>query len=324
MTRRAVRTPADMGALPPVRRLRHRCATQLIGMWLTTLTFVNGCAPTRPMPAPVPTPAPASSPIPVPEKPVPIDPLAEPWVVGVPRSPITHEITVTAAVRAAATTPALASATADTLRTLLSVRWDSTSRATARSGAVLDYRIDRNASGRARANTVPEGLALPVALSASLDVEHGVVRITAPDESGCGADAAVAQTVREVLVGAPRRLVRGASWRDSLRATVCRDSIPLTLVSIRSYVVEDARVEGGRVVVMIRRRSSSTFSGMGTQFGEPVTITGEGQGELLFGLGLDDGQMVDGNGLSTLTLSLTGRRKSQVVTQNARVEIRRR
>jgi len=45
---------------------------------------------------------------------------------------------------------------------------------------------------------------------------------------------------------------------------------------------------------------------------------------LLFGLRLDDGQMVDGNGLATLTLSLTGRRKSQAVTQNARLEIRRR
>ncbi|MFN5153023.1 MAG: hypothetical protein ACK5ED_01375, partial [Gemmatimonadota bacterium] len=71
------------------------------------------------------------------------------------------------------------------------------------------------------------------------------------------------------------------------------------------------------------RRSTTTLSGTGSQFGEPVTITGEGQGELLFGLRLDDGQMTDGNGVSTLTLSLTGRRKSQVVTQNARLEIRR-
>jgi len=82
-------------------------------------------------------------------------------------------------------------------------------------------------------------------------------------------------------------------------------------------------VQDGRVVVVLRRRSTTTLSGTGSQFGEPVTITGEGQGELLFGLRLDDGQMTDGNGVSTLTLSLTGRRKSQVVTQNARLEIRR-
>ena len=226
-----------MGALPPVRRLRTgwrpRALARVLAAALALTTggaVVTACAPARP----TPTPVPVSAPIPVPEKPVPVDPLAEPWLVGVPTSPVTHEIVVTTAVRAAATSDALANTSADSLRTTLSVRWDSTS-----------------------------------------------------------------------------------------RTTVCRDSIPLTLTSTRRYVVEDARVQDGRVVVVLRRRSTTTLSGTGSQFGEPVTITGEGQGELLFGLRLDDGQMTDGNGVSTLTLSLTGRRKSQVVTQNARLEIRR-
>ncbi|MFN5154557.1 MAG: hypothetical protein ACK5ED_09285, partial [Gemmatimonadota bacterium] len=76
---------------------------------------VTACAPARP----TPTPVPVSAPIPVPEKPVPVDPLAEPWLVGVPTSPVTHEIVVTTAVRAAATSDALANTSADSLRTTL-------------------------------------------------------------------------------------------------------------------------------------------------------------------------------------------------------------
>ncbi len=268
-----------------------------------------------------------SAPIPVPEKPVPVDPLAEPWLVGVPTSPVTHEIVVTTAVRAAATSDALANTSADSLRTTLSVRWDSTSRTTTRTGSLTSYRIaavvPASTPVGAPPTATPPWLTTPLAIVAALDADRQMVRVTTPRESSCGVEAAAAQVAREVLLAPPSRLARGVSWVDSLRTTVCRDSIPLTLTSARRYVVEDARVQDGRVVVVLRRRSTTTLSGTGSQFGEPVTITGEGQGELLFGLRLDDGQMTDGNGVSTLTLSLTGRRKSQVVTQNARLEIRR-
>lgn len=319
-----------MGALPPVRRLRTgwrpRALARVLAAALALTTggaVVTACAPARP----TPTPVPVSAPIPVPEKPVPVDPLAEPWLVGVPTSPVTHEIVVTTAVRAAATSDALANTSADSLRTTLSVRWDSTSRTTTRTGSLASYRIGAVVPAStpvgAPPTATPPWLTTPLAIVAALDADRQMVRVTTPRESSCGVEAAAAQVAREVLLAPPSRLARGVSWVDSLRTTVCRDSIPLTLTSARRYVVEDARVQDGRVVVVLRRRSTTTLSGTGSQFGEPVTITGEGQGELLFGLRLDDGQMTDGNGVSTLTLSLTGRRKAQVVTQNARLEIRR-
>lgn len=326
MTRRAVRTPRSLGALPPVRRsspgrpLRAR-ALSLSTILCTALLLATGCAPSRPAPAPAPEPAPVSAPIPLPEKPVPVDPLAEPWVVGAPTAPVTQELVVTTVVRAAASAATLATAHSDSSRTALTVRWDGTEDMTRRSGAITAYRV--GPAALASATTVPAGLTLPVALSAALDAGRGAVHVTSPDDARCAADAAAAQLAREVLVAPPSPLARGLTWADSLRTTVCRDSIPLALTSIRRYVVEDARVQEGRAVVVIRRRSSITLSGAGTQFGEAVTITGEGTGELLFGLRLDDGQMTDGNGISTLTLTLVGRRKSQVVTQGARLEIRR-
>ncbi|MEN9790794.1 MAG: hypothetical protein RLZZ63_452 [Gemmatimonadota bacterium] len=326
-----------MGALPPVRRLRtwwcaRAAARALAAALATALTtggaFVTACAPIRPTPTPAPSPVAVNAPIPVPEKPVPVDPLAEPWIVGVPTTTVTHEIAVTTEVRAAATTAALATGRPDSLHTTLLVRWDSSGRATARAGSLTSYRVSAAVPAGAPSGPVsgapPAWLTMPLAIVAALEADRQMVRVTTPRESSCGVDAAAAQMAREVLLAPPSRLARGVSWVDSLRTTVCRDSIPLTLTSTRRYVVEDARVQDGRAVVVIRRRSTTTLSGAGTQFGEPVTITGEGQGELLFGLRLDDGQMTDGNGVSTLTLSLTGRRKSQVVTQNARLEIRRR
>lgn len=322
MTRRAVRTPRPLGALPPVRRSSPSWRAPRLARALLTVLLAAACAPSRPAPVPAPEPSPVGAPIPVPEKPVPIDPLAEPWVVGTPVSPVTHELVVTTTVRAAADAAALVSARADSSRTTLTVRWDSAGRASVRSGAVLSFRVGAAAPSGGGVMAVPVGLTLPLSLAAVIDAEGGAVRITEPRESGCGSAAAVAQMVREVLVAPPRRLTRGLTWADSLRTTVCRDSIPLALTSIRHYVVEDARVQEGRAVVVIRRRSSTTLSGTGTQFGEAVTITGAGEGELLFGLRLDDGQMTEGNGVSSLTLTLVGRRKSQVVTQSARLEIR--
>ncbi|MFM8602768.1 MAG: hypothetical protein ACKOC2_01575 [Gemmatimonadota bacterium] len=310
--------------MPPVRRSRLGWRDRVWSLSLATAVssaaFVTACAPARPMPISSPAPIAVGAPIPVPEKPVPVDPLAEPWLVGVPTASIAHELVVTTAVRAAETADALTSARADSSRTIMTVRWDSVGLTSARSGAVLSVQVGiptpDGPSG------VPVGLSLPVPLALAFDAARASVRITAPGVSGCGVDAAVAQMAREVLLAPPSRLVRGTSWIDSLRTTICRDSIPLTLTSTRRYVVEDARIHDGRAVAVIRRRSTTTLSGTGSQFGEPVTITGEGQGELLFGLRLDDGQMTHGNGVSTLTLSLTGRRKSQVVTQNARLEIR--
>ena len=326
MTRRAVRTPRPLGALPPVRRSSPGwrapvVARALLTTLLTTL-LAAACAPSRSAPTPGPEPAPVGAPIPDPEKPVPIDPLAEPWLVGTPVLPVTHELVLTTAVRAAADAAALTAARADSSRTTLTVRWDSAGRASVRSGAVLSFRVGAAAPSGGGVMAVPVGLTLPLSLAAVVDAEGGAVRITEPRESGCGSAAAVAQMVREVLVAPPRRLTRGLTWADSLRTTICRDSIPLALTSIRHYVVEDARVQEGRAIVVIRRRSSTTLSGTGTQFGEAVTISGEGEGELLFGLRLDDGQMTEGNGVSSLTLTLVGRRKTQVVAQSARLEIK--
>jgi hypothetical protein len=301
-----------MGALPPV-----------VACGLLWMLFAMACTPSRPAPTADPAPTTVGAPIPVPEKPVPIDPLAEPWLVGVSRATITHQIEVTTAVRAAAAVAALPAAPVDSLRTILSVRWDTAGAVGRRTGLVTSYALGALSPNRVPTMAAPAELALPIAVTAEVDVDRHTVRIVSPPAASCAADAAVAQAVREVLLAPPERLRRGASWTDSLRTTVCRDSIPLLLTSAHRYVVEDARVQDGRAVVVIRRRSTVVMSGSGRQFGEPVTILGEGQGELLFGLRLDDGQMTDGNGVSSLTLTLTGRRKSQVVVQHARLEIRR-
>ncbi|MFM8910592.1 MAG: hypothetical protein ACKOH8_08485, partial [Gemmatimonadota bacterium] len=96
-----------MGALPPDRRSRLGWRDRVWSLSLATAVssaaFVTACAPARPMPISSPAPIAVGAPIPVPEKPVPVDPLAEPWLVGVPTASIAHELVVTTAVRAAET-----------------------------------------------------------------------------------------------------------------------------------------------------------------------------------------------------------------------------
>ena len=63
------------------------------------------------------------------------------------------------------------------------------------------------------------------------------------------------------------------------------------------------------------------IDGAGTQYGEPVTITGASNGATMFEVALADGAVVFASGDSELRMTFTGRRKRQDVLQHSRISI---
>jgi len=116
----------------------------------------------------------------------------------------------------------------------------------------------------------------------------------------------------------------GQEWSDSAAYVVCRDSIPLQTTVTRRFRVTGAMTRDGAVMVTIERRTGTTITGDGLQFGEPVHIEGAGTGALMLEVALDGGRVVFGSGESELRLTLTGRRRTQELTQRSRIAIRER
>jgi hypothetical protein len=88
--------------------------------------------------------------------------------------------------------------------------------------------------------------------------------------------------------------------------------------------VTGALTRDSTVMVTIERRTTTSITGDGTQFGEPVRIEGTGHGALMLEVALDGGRVVFGSGESELHLTLTGRRRTQELTQRSRIAIRER
>jgi hypothetical protein len=166
----------------------------------------------------------------------------------------------------------------------------------------------------------PAGMLVPVPFSATRS-EAGGAELSAPDLSSCAATAALVAPLREALIFPPRRLTPGLVWSDSSIVTVCRDSIPLTVATQRQYRVLSAQVEGSEVVVLLQRDTRLQMEGRGTQFGEPIEISAEGEGSMSLVLRLAGAYLLRANGEQELRMTMRGRRRTQELRQRSRIEI---
>lgn len=172
-------------------------------------------------------------------------------------------------------------------------------------------------------NAPMNGVQYPVALTFSARTPEGPWVRTAPGESDCSVESAIAAIGREVVIPVPARIRRDAIWHDSSSITACRDSIPLEVTSVRRYRVLEAVAVGNDVQLLIERTTTTSLRGIGRQLGEPITITGRGSGTMRFTLARADGFIVTGEGEQTLDLRLEGRRRTQEVRQTTRLRVRR-
>jgi hypothetical protein len=166
----------------------------------------------------------------------------------------------------------------------------------------------------------PAGVLMPLPFSATRGVAGGA-DLSAPDLASCAATAALVAPLREALIFPPKRLTPGLLWTDSSTVSVCRDSIPLTVATQRQYRVMSAQAEGSDVVVLLERRTRVQMQGSGTQFGEPIEISAEGEGSMSLVLRLAGAYVLRANGEQELRMTMRGRRRTQELRQRSRIEI---
>lgn len=288
-------------------RMRARRAARVVVGVAAAIALAAACAPASAPAVERPRPETAAPPAP--------DPLAAPWLVEPARGAVTQSLRAEASLTSRVDT----TTRLDTVRSELRVEWtritgDGASRL---SGLLTDFRVSVDTAPP----VPPAGLSLPIPVVALDGVGAIAPRVSRPDPAGCGPDAAAAAGLRELLVTLPRRLEPGTTWSDSARYTVCRDSIPLAVETVRTFRALSAERRADGVVVMLERTSRVTMRGEGTQFGEAIAIEATGDGRARLVVQLAGGQVIEGDGESELRMTMRGRRRSQELTQRTRITI---
>ena len=275
---------------------------------LLGLATLVGCAPLRPSSG-------ARDAIASPERGP--DPFGAPWVVrdgGMRRSQLVE-------VRALLTSQVDSFVRVDTLRSLLEFAWGDVPETDPPriAGLVSDARVGLGGDSLA----TPRGLTLPYSFTSEIRAPTAQPTFLVPDAAACNsAAAALVHGVRETWLSLPDTLWPGRSWRDSTNYPTCRDGVALTLEVVREFTPTGARLRDGQLVVLLTRRTRSTVRGEGTQFGEPISITGEGEGEMTLEVALVAGAIMVAEGTSELRLEMRGRRRVQHLVQESRILIR--
>lgn len=243
-----------------------------------------------------------------------VNPLAEPWRVDQKNVKVSHVFRVDAVLMSRID----AKIEVDTVVSQASVTWESMA-----NGRWVGV-VDRFVIGRDSV-APPSGIVFPVGVTLTRPRREGEVpRFVVPAEGSCAAAAAITQVLREGIVTVPRTLRRDQTWSDSAETTICRDSIPLVVTTVRQHRVVGAESRGGAVVVVIDRESRVRMRGEGRQLGEPVQLVAEGTGTMRLVVRAEDGVLDSAEGTNELVMRFTGRRRSQELRQRAVVRILRR
>lgn len=298
-------------ASPRVRRAAFRAGASAA---LLATGFVVACA------GPIPRGAPRAG-SPVPATPT-VAPEAARWVVRPSGEVRSHRLQIDAVLVSLVDSVERTDSLSATLRTdwTYGAPPSSAREIPARiAGMLTDYRV---AFGGAAAATL-SGLSLPVAYAAEQRSQTQQPQFTLPRVDDCGPAAAAVAALRELWVSPPESLFVGRVWADSAVYTTCRDSIPLTVHSTRTFRVVGALSRAGRPAVQLERRSVVRMTGTGTQFGEPLEVGAEGRGVMQLDVALEGGAILAGSGESELRMTLEGRRRTQRLEQRTRIVISR-
>lgn len=255
-------------------------------------------------------------PTPEPRAVAPRDPLAAPWMPTALGTRRAQRISV----RSHLVSQVGSSVREDSLESTMDLAWSEVPNATpARlAGMVSGFSI------RVFPDTTaftPAGVTLPFSFVAE-HADGAMPTITTPDASSCTQPNAMAiQGWRDAWIPLPARIEPGQEWQDSTRYRFCRDGIPLDVEVTRVFTAVEAIDRGGEAVLVIDRTTRQTLYGAGAQFGEPVTLRGEGDGSMRLFVTLRGGVIVDAEGSSTLRVELEGRRRQQVLVQTSLLQI---
>lgn len=248
---------------------------------------------------------------------VPRDPAAA-WIVRRTGAPVEQTIHIAAVLESRYDT--VSAPRIDTVQSQLTVTWSEPSMGYPRRflGSVTDYRVGGVVGDTL--SRLPE-IALPFSFNARQPVPSSIPEFITPG-ADCGVSPGmVVPVVRELWLSMPDTLRPGREWADSGTYTVCRDSIPLTVRVTRLFRVVDGTWRDSAVVVRVERRSTTRLDGSGRQFGEPVRITGEGTGTMMYEVDVQSGVAAFASGDAELHLTLISRRRTQQLTQRSRISL---
>lgn len=169
------------------------------------------------------------------------------------------------------------------------------------------------------------GVRFPVTIAALVPATGGQITFSAPSSaSPCESPATtLAQSVRDLWFRAPDSLWVGATWSDSARYAICRDGIPLQLQVTRVFRVTGSTERNDRVVLTVLRTSRTSLTGEGDQFGERVSMTAAGTGELTYEISPLTGELLGAHGSSVLELTFQSALRKQQVRQTAEILLSR-
>ena len=207
----------------------------------------------------------------------------------------------------------------DTLRTVLGASYVQPADRRRVDGLLSDFRIS---VGRGLL-TVPAGLQLGRPFSAD-GPSGGQYSFRLPAENTACTDPTLSalQGVRDAWIPLPDTLRIGREWSDTLRAVTCRDRIVLRVTAVLRFRVQRAAADSaGRVVVSIVRSSKGHLAGAGDQFGEAVSIEGESEGTVVYAFDPAAGRLIHAEGKTSLSFTLTSRRRTQAARQESQVSI---
>jgi hypothetical protein len=173
--------------------------------------------------------------------------------------------------------------------------------------------------------SVPNGLVLPFPFRASYSARGTQIDFTFPrDDLPCtSTPLAVAQSLRDLWFRPPDTLRAGVTWEDSASYVLCRDGIPLRATAHQVFRITAAADHDGRTLLSISRASRTTIEGSGVQFGEAVTVSGSGSGELVYAFDPVAGEIISASGRATTDMSFRSRLRTQAVHQVAEVRLGR-
>ena len=179
--------------------------------------------------------------------------------------------------------------------------------------------------GAGHAAASPPGVVTPFPFRAAYTARGVQLAFTAPsDITPCSsAPRAAVEALRDLWFDAPDTLRIGSTWSDSSSYVTCRDGIPLRSTVHRMFHVSGSTVRDDRVVLSIARLSRTVIDASGSQFGDSVSVSGSGNGQLTYDFDPAAGEVLSASGNATLNFSLRSSQRTQIVRQLVEIRIGR-
>jgi hypothetical protein len=179
--------------------------------------------------------------------------------------------------------------------------------------------------GPGHPSATPEGLVTPFPVRGTYTARGLQLEFSAPfDIAPCSSTAlGAAQSLRDLWFQAPDTLRAGSTWSDSSKYVICRDGIALHATVHRMFHVTGTSAYEGRPRLAITRLSRTVIDAAASQFGDQVTVSGSGNGQLVYDFDPGSGEVISASGNATLDLSLRSSQRTQLVHQAVEIKIGR-